>query len=210
MTEKEAQNLICSNNLLLSQLLRVDKSNNVNNVPSFLKKIAEATKTQCKKWVSSGEYKAGDIIAYNSIIYICKEDNTDKNPEIFRAYWIKIILPYASNKGKLKAYVVAKINLDKTITIIKSYNINYVSTNSYTNIIEFEVNSTINLPQSSFFGFLQTNNSNRYMIKTNLNFTATNKRVIQVQAQTGTSIAVSYTAEPIFTVCIYNTDTTIY
>lgn len=207
MTEKEAQTLICNNNTLLSQLLKLDKSQSVNNVPSFLKKISEATKSQCKKWVNTAEYKAQDIISLNGIVYIAKTDNINKNPEIFKTDWIRIILPYANNLGKIKSYLVFKVNLDNTVSIIKSYNIEYTTYITGNGYLKFKINNDT-VRELCFYGFTQTNSTGRNSIVVSSDPSFNKEFSVYLRNSSGTQMNMA-TYEALITIVAYDTNTTI-
>jgi len=125
MTEYECDKIICSNASNLNSLLRADLNSSVEGTKSVKTKIAEGTKTQCKKWVRTALYKKGDIIAVNQLLYVAQVDNSDKYPVYNQAEWTVLLLPYTANANKLKGYLIVKQNADGTFTILKSYNIDY-------------------------------------------------------------------------------------
>lgn len=126
MTEYEADKIICSNTDTLNKLLRAELNNSVANIKSVLTRISEGAKTQCKHWLKTAQYKAGDLVSFNLNLYICIKDNTNMFPPIYTEFWTPVILPYNKNANKVKGYAQVQFNSDDSITIIKSYNIQKV------------------------------------------------------------------------------------
>ena len=138
MTQDNCDRILCENGQILTDALRGSYESTVSGVNSVLKQLAEGTQSPGKKWVISAEYKIGDIISLNQVLYIAKKDNTGKSPAIYRTHWGVFKLPYSQNQGKVKAYCIFKTDG----TIIKS--MNFASVTEYSNS-RFNFNFTDNI-----------------------------------------------------------------
>lgn len=119
MTEYDCDKLIGSKVDFLHLALRGSKETVLGMGKSFLGQIADGIKTPAKKWLNSQEYKEGDIVSLNNILYIALTNNINQNPLSMRFAWKIFKLPYTQNQGKVKAFCVFKTDL----TILSSYNI---------------------------------------------------------------------------------------
>jgi len=142
MTDYECEKVICDTTDKLAKLLRNEKDETINNTPSVRGKLSEASKVEGKKWVNTSVYKKNDIVALDSIIYICTVENSyNKDPRIYRDNWTLLVLSYNTNQSKVKAFCRIKILSDGTTQILHSYNIRSFVNNyeDNDNVIEFAV-----------------------------------------------------------------------